>query len=277
MPDNETREYPAVITNFAHSKTEEVERLAQFIKFLKSNHTISSFSDVTLLLRSVRTESSHYCDGLTKYEIPYYLSNTGSFFGSTAIKLMLGCYAVIFGYYKIRTWELGEYATDSHLSYLGQCIEILYSSSTRYRKLMRYVHDCATEISSLGRREYLNINYIDYFYEILGFAPFSHFMNDGSESRNLSKFSQLLKLFQRTYHAYNVKQSQSNVQEKFFLDFLGFLIESRFAEKQDNDAFVNGYVRIMTIHQSKGLDFPVVIVGSLDSYPSTKSNRWRFR
>ena len=50
------------------------------------------------------------------------------------------------------------------------------------------------------------------------------------------------------------------------MDFVGFLIESRITETQHTDAFADGHVQIMTIHQPKGLEFPVVIVGSLQRY-----------
>ena len=41
-------------------------------------------------------------------------------------------------------------------------------------------------------------------------------------------------------------------------------------EYEDPDQpFPKGHVQVMTIHQAKGLEFPVVVVGSLDKQLST--------
>ncbi|MCX7983957.1 MAG: hypothetical protein N3A63_03525 [Bacteroidetes bacterium] len=51
----------------------------------------------------------------------------------------------------------------------------------------------------------------------------------------------------------------------FFNSFLNLLIEAGQNEYEDEDNPIpKGYVQIMTIHQSKELEFPVVVVGSLD-------------
>jgi DNA helicase II / ATP-dependent DNA helicase PcrA len=55
---------------------------------------------------------------------------------------------------------------------------------------------------------------------------------------------------------------------KFFNSFLRLLFERGKDEFEDPDVpFPKGYVQIMTIHQSKGLEFPVVVVGSLNRNP----------
>jgi ATP-dependent DNA helicase UvrD/PcrA len=55
-----------------------------------------------------------------------------------------------------------------------------------------------------------------------------------------------------------------------FPSFLRLLYEGGINEYEDPDQpFPKGYVQVMTIHQSKGLEFPVVVVGSLDTQLST--------
>jgi DNA helicase-2/ATP-dependent DNA helicase PcrA len=56
-----------------------------------------------------------------------------------------------------------------------------------------------------------------------------------------------------------------------FPSFLRLLYEGGINEYEDPDQpFPKGYVQIMTIHQSKGLEFPVVAVGSLHVATSTQ-------
>jgi len=50
-----------------------------------------------------------------------------------------------------------------------------------------------------------------------------------------------------------------------FNSFLNFLLRSGLDEFEDPDnPMPKGHVQVMTIHQSKGLEFPVIIVGTLD-------------
>jgi DNA helicase-2/ATP-dependent DNA helicase PcrA len=55
-----------------------------------------------------------------------------------------------------------------------------------------------------------------------------------------------------------------------FNSFLRLLHDGGINEYEDPDQpFPSGYVQVMTIHQAKGLEFPVVVVGSLDVQLST--------
>ena len=55
-----------------------------------------------------------------------------------------------------------------------------------------------------------------------------------------------------------------------FNSFLRLLHSGGINEYEDpNQPFPKGYVQVMTIHQAKGLEFPVVVVGSLDVQIST--------
>ena len=77
----------------------------------------------------------------------------------------------------------------------------------------------------------------------------------------------MVAIFQHYYH-YSVitNKNQAFIRLHFFNSFLRFLFLGGINEYEDPDQpFPSGYVQMMTIHQSKGLEFPVVIVGSLDT------------
>jgi len=105
----------------------------------------------------------------------------------------------------------------------------------------------------------------DYSYRFISYEPFSAFLKNENRARNLAIFSQLLNIFQNYYH-YTVitYRNREPLRWNFFNSFLRLLYEGGINEYEDPDRpFPKGHVQVMTIHQAKGLEFPVVIVGSL--------------
>lgn len=87
----------------------------------------------------------------------------------------------------------------------------------------------------------------------------------------MAVFSQLLNVFQSYYH-YTVVTHRNREYIRFHLfnSFLRLLHDGGINEYEDPDQpFPKGYVQIMTIHQAKGLEFPVVVAGSLSSQLSS--------
>ncbi len=90
-------------------------------------------------------------------------------------------------------------------------------------------------------------------------------MKNENRARNLAIFSQLLNVFQNYYH-YNIVTYGNREYLRFHLfnSFLRLLYDGGINEYEDPDRpFPKGHVQVMTIHQAKGLEFPVVVVGSL--------------
>ena len=108
---------------------------------------------------------------------------------------------------------------------------------------------------------------VDYFYELLAFEPFSTYMTDENCARNLATFSDLMTTFQNYYHIDLVTDKKKElIPRRLFLSFLKFLLQYGIDDYEDpNNPIPRGYVQIMTVHQSKGLEFPVVVAGSLDA------------
>jgi DNA helicase II / ATP-dependent DNA helicase PcrA len=122
-----------------------------------------------------------------------------------------------------------------------------------------------------------DLHLIDFFYELLAHPPFSSFQKNEIKAKNLAIFSKLLTTFQNYYHI-DVITERNNlwIPNMLFVSFLKFLLDSGIDDYQDSSNPVpKGYVQIMTVHQSKGLEFPVVVVGSLDEkrYPIKSIDR----
>jgi DNA helicase-2/ATP-dependent DNA helicase PcrA len=111
----------------------------------------------------------------------------------------------------------------------------------------------------------------DFFYQLLALEPFRTFAKNENRARNLAILSQLLNTFQNYYH-YTVVTHRNREYLRFHLfnSFFRLLHDGGINEYEDPDQpFPKGYVQVMTIHQAKGLEFPVVVVGSLDKQIST--------
>ena len=120
-------------------------------------------------------------------------------------------------------------------------------------------------MSDLEEGETLDLRLADYFYRLLAVEPFRIAIGNENTARNLAIFSQLLNVFQSYYH-YSVitHRNREYIRFHFFNSFLRFLYSGGINEYEDPDQpFPMGHVQVMTIHQAKGLEFPVVAVGSL--------------
>ena len=79
-------------------------------------------------------------------------------------------------------------------------------------------------------------------------------------------FSQLLETFQKYYPYEGICfENREELTSYFFNKFLCLLHEDKMDQYENPEQpFPEGRVLVMTIHQAKGLEFPVVVVGSLD-------------
>src|SRR5206468_3663526 len=137
--------------------------------------------------------------------------------------------------------------------------------------LSEALRDYVAEIKGLKEGESLDRRVTDYFYLLLSLPPFLSFVKNENRARNLAILSQLLNTFQN-YYRYTVVTFRNRDYLRFHLfnSFLRLLHDGGINEYEDEDQpFPSGYVQVMTIHQAKGLEFPVVIVGSLDKQISS--------
>lgn len=251
-------DYPAVFSIWTDKSQDEGERFANMVDFLKKHKIISDYSQVALLLNSARIESSgHYIDALKKKGIPYFAPRAKAFFENTEIKLLIGCYAILFGFYDK---ELEKYSKKKYLEKA-----LLQLKNSINQPLQDYLQRKVKQIEGLNKGA-LNITILDYFYQLLAYKPFSEFLRDKNYAYNLSTFSQLISIFQDYYNISLVTaKNKERIRYYLFGSFFNFLLERGIDEYEDIDNPIpKGYVQIMTIHQSKGLEFTVVTVGSLD-------------
>ncbi|MHA1252329.1 MAG: ATP-dependent DNA helicase [Candidatus Helarchaeota archaeon] len=259
VKDEKDQDYPSIFCIWGINKKDEAERLAQMILFFKKNKIIDDYSDIAILLTSVRFKySQHYIDALKKYNIPYFCPRAKSYFENDEIKTTLAILALIFGFYDK---YLENYKYRKIIEEGLFLIKRYYNS-----QLINFIKLKYDEISSLKKGETLNLNIIDVFYQIISFKPFNKYLEDENKARNLALFSRILSIFQ-LYYKFSVitYKNKDLIKNLLFNSFLKFLIDGGMDEYEDPDNPIpKGYVQIMTIHQSKGLEFPIVIIDSLN-------------
>jgi len=124
----------------------------------------------------------------------------------------------------------------------------------------------------INRTSSLDWSVLDFFYQLTGFEHFRKMIdlaeNHGDEGPicNLSLIANYLAKFQEEYSpvitaGFLHEDKFSNALYSSFTYALWRLAETEFEDK--DDPFPKGRVSFLTIHQSKGLEFPVVVLGSL--------------
>ena len=264
-------DYPSVIAIWGRDRGDEAARLADLVEFLKRNDVIADFSQVALLLHSVREEhSGPYLAALEAKGIPTYCPRARGYFEIPEVRDLVGCFAVMFGWYGDGRGHVGG-AVAELATYVDDAIVQLGRRFGAPHPLAASLQQWTSEIAKLQDGEALDLRPADYFYHLLALDPFKSAVRNENTARNLAIFSQLLNVFQTYYH-YTVitHRNREFLRFHFFNSFLRLLHDGGINEYEDPDQpFPKAHVQVMTIHQAKGLEFPVVVVGSLSTQLSS--------
>lgn len=270
-PDGEHPDYPAVISIWGSDARDEAARFAELVEFLKVSAVIADYSQVALLLHSVRDDrSGSYLAALEARGIPSFCPRARAYFENDEIRLMVACFAVLFGWHGDGRGQVTGAVAELG-RYVDQGIVGLAKAHAAPHPLALALQAWVSEIASLDEGESLDLRPADYLYQLLALDPFAKAVKNENAARNLAIFSQLLNVFQSYYH-YTVVTHRNREFLRFHLfnSFLRLLHDGGINEYEDPDQpFPKGHVQVMTIHQAKGLEFPVVVVGSLSNQLSS--------
>ena len=253
------------------------DRIIDFIGKLKISGTITDYNQVAFLFRSVKNPRvKALADYLEQHGVPIYSPRSAMFFEREEIRLLIGTLLVVFPDY-LQSLQTDKYAPREMVRfYTEQCL----TAFTEYIKahpdapLMKW---CAQK----GMRHSDPNASFDYaftglVYEILQFEPFLTIMQsdisgvvDSRAIRNVAAFTKLTTRYEFLHkiNVFTAKGLEIDVTQ-FFNRYLRFLYEGGIGEYEDDSEYApSGCVSFMTIHQSKGMEFPVVVVGSLYSTP----------
>jgi DNA helicase-2/ATP-dependent DNA helicase PcrA len=261
----EESESPSILHIHGDSKQSEAKKVASFIRHLKESENISDFSQVAILLNSVKQQySGEFIDALQAQGIKAFCPRAKAFFENEEVGLVFAALAYIFDWDEVnrgdnygRVAELATYV-DFNLGSLAALCET-------NRSLQTLLDEQRSEIRGLVEGQTLDKRVADYIFILLAAEPFTSLMEDENKARNIARLTQFMSIFHQFYGFPIISHKNLEpLKRSLYSSYLSYLLEGGADDYEDPDQpFPVDHVQIMTIHQAKGLEFPVIITGNL--------------
>lgn len=258
---------------------EEAKNILHCIKRLVAYNNIQ-YEDIAILFKSVKFHSADIIDELEKEKLPFVTTGDSSLLTQDEIKdqIILMLYVHSYEPNDFQKQQLFDHdiLASEFLDLKKETIDKLKDvvdiydllESIDYDKLQkleidRIDADKLMNLRNLKKQQTRNpVSQLRLFYKILDATQyhcrlFKKFLDskDGSTDikiRNLAKFSNLIKKFE---------ENTNSKEFKSLLYHLGSIPESKM---EDAASFEDiNAIKLMTIHQAKGLEFPVVIMAGV--------------
>ena len=249
-----------------------------FLNSLKDSGALTDWNQVAFLFRSVRNPKViALAEALEAGSIPIYSPRSNLFFDREEIRLMIGALIFLFPQFpKARKWNKDAWL-EIWKYYDNECFREFTDELRKPEN--KPLWDWCRRVAKghLHLAESTDYAFSGLFYDLLQFPLFSQYLGEATQGsvidsrpvRNLAIFSQLLNKFEYLHHIDILipRYLDKNLRD-LFNRFFRFLKDGGINEYEDASEYApSGCVSFMTIHQSKGLEFPVVIVGSMDAEP----------
>ena len=265
------------------------QQILDFITELRDNGNLTDYNQLAFLFSSVKhpkvTELAKY---LEDNGIAVYSPRSGMFFDRFEIKLALGCLFLMFPNL-VSDFEDDKYfwLNDNFTQFFISCVVTAneFLADPEHSELRAFVVHHG--LSHRNLQVPTDYTFTGLMYQMFAFAPFSQYlsadlgsgMSDLRPTRNLAKLTQILGKFEYL-HGINLLSPTKNRHgeryidanlEKLVMTYLRLLFEGGITEYEDDSEYApSGCVSFLTIHQSKGMEFPIVVVDSLNSFPRKK-------
>lgn len=263
----------------------------RFINNLKDSGKLTNYNQIAFLFSSVKNKDVLGLAGfLEENGVNVYSPRSNMFFDRQEIKLAIGCILAMFNNYVAdlsaykpkEDREEGEeikfrWLDKDDVDYFLSCIQL---ASVELQKpendgLKKFLFRKNKEHQTL--KENADYAFSALFYQLMEFEPFAGIVGTDIASgvintrpaHNLAIFTQILSKFEYLHrlNVFTVDWIDKNV-EQFFNTYIRLMRQTGVPEYEDDSEYApSGCVSFLTIHQSKGMEFPVVVVGSLGATP----------
>lgn len=255
-------------------------KILKTINKLKDSGKLTDYNQIAFLFKSVKHQNViALANYLEKNGIQVYSPRSALFFEREEVKLVIGCLLSMFPNY-VLAMEKGEYKylQNEHVSYYLDCIktvaETLTSASSNKELAQWVIAKGKIHVSMENNADYGITGLI---YQLFQFDLFKNILNTDSQQgayklravRNLALMTQIIGKYEYLNNISILTSSniKKNVEDLFNL-YLRMLYDGGISEYEDDSEYApSGCVSFLTIHQSKGMEFPVVFVDSLQSSP----------
>ncbi|MCF2624618.1 ATP-dependent helicase [Fusobacterium perfoetens] len=255
------------------------EKLYRFIDYLKKTERITDYNQVAFLFRSVRNyRVLRLMEALEHRGIPVYSPRSEMFFQREEIKFLIGLFIMIFPQTKNLIFTKGYGIED----YYKECYEITRKIIKTDKNLIEYMKSVREKFED-EECEIKSPSFLGIFYGLIstGTESIKRYFNltedhiiKNRSTYNFGIFSKILSKFDDLCNIeYITKKNADKIINYFFNIHLKFLIDSGMGEYESLREYApKGAVSFLTVHQGKGLEFPCVIVGSLEGNPTVEEN-----
>lgn len=218
-----------------------------------------SWSDMAILLRSVAANAEPITAALAAAGIPYVIEGMNNLFRTAEAEAARQLFYFMDG--RLGAHELIRFWTDPRLGFTAEAVREAVRKASLARKALLAESDGKRWSLYNLQRQFLS------FLEDLGLTEDA--IKDGEVVLyNLGKFSQLISDFEAIHFHSDPKRKYEE-----FASFLEHSADGAYPEGwQDNQYATVDAVRLMTVHKSKGMQWPVVFVPALlrNRFPSPR-------
>ena len=254
-----------------------------FVISLKHQGVIKDYNQVAFLCKSVKNDKViNLIQYLEAMNIPVYSPRSEMFFTRPEVKEILGCLIMCFPNYflRLKTESFTYSYPVLYRYYREECVEAAQKLIKAHKDLKKWYENILRNHSQL--KSNTDYAFTGIIYQLLEFEPFRGYVGidigsgvtDERAARNISILSAVLGKYEYL-HRIEVFSEKNIISapEIFFNMYMRFLFEGGITEYEDDSEYApSGCVSFMTIHQSKGMEFPVVMVDSLSAVPRTQSD-----
>lgn len=282
---------PAVVKLASDNDPDEWhEKILNFINDLKDSGKLTDYNQIAFLFQSVKhPRVTALARFLEQNHINVYSPRSDMFFQRDEIRLALGCLMLMFPRY-VQGLENGDYVflRPEHLTYYRNCIMLAneYLMRPENSELLKWIRRRGkAHVSLTDATDYA---YCGLMYQLFEFQPFAGILDtemdvgvvDIRPTRNLAKLTQIIGKFEYLHRVdvldateYHGKRRIDQNTEMLFNLYLRLLFDGGITEYEDDSEYApSGCVSFLTIHQSKGMEFPIVLVDSLSNVPRKNTN-----
>lgn len=291
--DNKTKS-PAVVTLTAGegewTENEWPRKIKNFIDEMQSTGKVTDYNQIAFLFGSVKNSKvTALIDYLEAKGINVYSPRSGMFFQRDEIMLSIGLLIYLFPKYRDDLENQSDKGSFRFLNdkrnkkdkttyaYYKECLHkarLFLEKSENMRLRNRVTTFAEIHLKLQGNTDYA---YTKLLYTLFTFLPFSEILAtdmkggvvDSRAARNLATLTQLISRFEQLNNISILSPSKIEKHtEMFFNYYLRLVVKEGVDEYEDDSEYApSGCVSFLTIHQSKGMEFPIVFVASLQENP----------
>ena len=252
-----------VLLVYEHTAAEEAGRVVDILQKLHVSGKIKKWSDTAILLRSVKSYSEKYRETLVSAGIPFQVSGDAGFFEREDIDQLCGLFHFLGAskpwgdkYLRCSIMDFDDQTNEALLDYKDNLVDI--PSPEGLQEIgINHPDDRRRLSAMLGLKRRVQAqqhsSILEVFYSVLSISGLACRLEREGRTEALAN----LGIFSQLVAAWDENGASNN-----FYAFQEYLKLLKAGGLEPFHETLEDAVRIMTIHQSKGLEYPVVVLGA---------------